>query len=170
MDYDSVRFHLSTPIKKTEIWLSMAVKCWKDLVKYGALEIIEREFGQWLSKETEDGFDVTLKFEVDQVPELGGTYALVFVWLLGGKGGKSERGRGEREGKAELGEGGSDGLISFALSSSWEAQTARSGGGYRGSEVWSSMRCRSSGRRRERAQIGPPSSELASLSCDDVTL
>lgn len=74
VDYDSVRFHLSTPVKKTEIWLSMAVRCWKDLVKYGALDIIAREFGQWLSQETEDGFDVTLKFDVDKIPDLGGEF------------------------------------------------------------------------------------------------
>jgi actin related protein 2/3 complex subunit 2 len=72
VDYDSVRFHLSTPVKKTEIWLSMQVKCWADLVKYGALEILNREFGDWLSPQTEDGFDVTLKFEADRIPELGG--------------------------------------------------------------------------------------------------
>lgn len=107
VDYDSVRFHLSTPIKKTEIWLSMAVKCWKDLVKYGALDIVEREFGQWLSKETEEGFDVTLKFEVDQVPELGGE-SVSSLFLRGsglGAGGGGGRGREGRREETELGEG-----------------------------------------------------------------
>lgn len=83
VDYDSVRFHLSTPVKKSEIWLSMQVKCWSDLVKYGALDILNREFGQWLSPDTEEGFDVTLKFEADKIPELGGQSHLTAQSQLG---------------------------------------------------------------------------------------
>lgn len=72
VDYDSVRFHVSTPQSKTEIWLSMGVKCWADVVRYGAMDIIQREYGTWLSDEVEEGYDVTLKFDVEKVPELGG--------------------------------------------------------------------------------------------------
>lgn len=71
VDYDSVRFHVSTPQSKTEIWLSMGVKCWADVVRYGAMDIIQREYGTWLSDEVEEGYDVTLKFDVEKVPELG---------------------------------------------------------------------------------------------------
>ncbi|CED83441.1 Actin-related protein Arp2/3 complex, subunit ARPC2 [Phaffia rhodozyma] len=71
VDYDSVRFHLSTPQKKTEIWLSMAIKCWADITQFGALEVLKRQYGDWISDTVEEGFDVTLRLELDRFPEEG---------------------------------------------------------------------------------------------------
>ena len=46
-DFDNVTFHLSNPLGpdekpiKTIIHLSMAIKCYKDLVKYGAKDVLK---------------------------------------------------------------------------------------------------------------------------------
>lgn len=76
VDYDSTRFHLSTPTSKRIIQLSMSIRCWPDLVRYGVDQTIQREFGEWVSDEgVEEGFNVTLKLDMDKIPEEGGTSA-----------------------------------------------------------------------------------------------
>ncbi|KAK4684681.1 actin related protein 2/3 complex, subunit 2, partial [Tremellales sp. Uapishka_1] len=71
VDYDSVRFHMSTPTAKTSILLSMSVQCWGDLVKYGAREHLQAEYGDWLvpEAETEPEYDVSLVIDLEKLPE-----------------------------------------------------------------------------------------------------
>ncbi|KAJ5916162.1 Actin-related protein 2/3 complex subunit 2 [Penicillium tannophilum] len=47
-DFDGVTFHVSTPESKTKILLSINVKCFKELVQYGAQEVLEREYGPYI--------------------------------------------------------------------------------------------------------------------------
>ncbi|TFK29758.1 arp2/3 complex 34 kDa subunit [Coprinopsis marcescibilis] len=68
VDYDGVRFHLSTPEKKTQLLLSMHIRCWDELVQYGALEILGREYGSLLSSEAEPEYNVSLVIDLEQVP------------------------------------------------------------------------------------------------------
>ncbi|KAH9816848.1 actin-related protein 2/3 complex subunit 2 [Melampsora americana] len=65
---DGVRYHLSTPNKKTIILLSMGVRCWNQLIDYGVLEIMKREYSNWISNETESDYDISLVFEIDKLP------------------------------------------------------------------------------------------------------
>jgi hypothetical protein len=77
VDYDSTRFHMSTPTSKRIIQLSMSIRCWPDLVRYGVNETMEREFGEWLSPDgVEEGFDITLVLDFEKIPEEGGTSLL----------------------------------------------------------------------------------------------
>ena len=69
VDYDNVRFHLSTPERKTVLLLSMSIRCWDELVKYGAHEVLHREYGPLLSNQTESDYNVTLQIDLEQVPE-----------------------------------------------------------------------------------------------------
>ncbi|GAA5944824.1 hypothetical protein JCM3775_007319 [Rhodotorula graminis] len=73
VDFDSVRYHLSTPERKTQLVLSMDVPCWQELKQYGALDVLEREYGSRLLPEgqTEDGFSLTLVVDLDQGPPEG---------------------------------------------------------------------------------------------------
>jgi len=70
-DFDNVTFHLSNPDgpdgkpAKSIIHLSMNIKCYKDLVKYGAKEILEREY-KGLITNTEQGYDVTLAINLEE--------------------------------------------------------------------------------------------------------
>jgi actin related protein 2/3 complex subunit 2 len=79
VDYDNVRFHLSTPTSKTQLVLSMGIYCWADLSKYGAQDILEREFGEWITNDPnlkEPDYDVTLVLDLDKIPEEGGKCSL----------------------------------------------------------------------------------------------
>ncbi|KAG0147563.1 hypothetical protein CROQUDRAFT_76449 [Cronartium quercuum f. sp. fusiforme G11] len=68
VDFDGVRYHLSTPNKKSIILLSMGVKCWPQLIEYGVLEIMKREYSNWISNEVEVDYDISLIFEIDKLP------------------------------------------------------------------------------------------------------
>lgn len=76
VDFDSVRFHLSTPERKTLLLLSMEVRCWSELVQYGAMEIIEREYGAYVCP-TEVDYSVSLQIDLESVPAAGGELARV---------------------------------------------------------------------------------------------
>jgi len=68
VDYDGVRFHLSTPEKKTELLLSMSIRCWDELVQYGAMDVLAREYGALLIPEPEPDYNVSMVIDLEQVP------------------------------------------------------------------------------------------------------
>ncbi|KAK9765738.1 Arp complex subunit [Basidiobolus ranarum] len=67
-DYDSVSYHISTPETKTQLLISMTMKCYSDLERYGAREILEREFSQYLTN-TEQGYNVSLLVDLENFSE-----------------------------------------------------------------------------------------------------
>ncbi|KAI6107899.1 Arp2/3 complex, 34 kd subunit p34-Arc-domain-containing protein [Pisolithus sp. B1] len=68
VDFDGVRFHMSTPEKKTVLQLSMSIRCWDELALYGALDILKREYGSLISAATEPEYNVTLQIDLEQLP------------------------------------------------------------------------------------------------------
>jgi len=52
----------------------MSTRCWGELVQYGALQLIQREYGAYISPSAEPGYDITLEFDVPSVPQ-GGKFA-----------------------------------------------------------------------------------------------
>jgi len=68
VDYDGVRFHLSTPERKTSLLLSMSIRCWDELVKYGAMDVLKREYGSLLQAQPEPEYNVSLEIDLEQVP------------------------------------------------------------------------------------------------------
>lgn len=79
VDYDNVRFHLSTGDSKTQVMLSMGIQCWPDLVKYGAREHLQQEFGAMLQDEasTEPEYNVSVVVDLEQLPASAGRYPLI---------------------------------------------------------------------------------------------
>lgn len=79
VDYDNVRFHLFTPTSKTILVLSIGIQCWADLAKYGATDVLDKEFGEWLAGGSggadaglkEQEYDVTLVIDLEKIPEEG---------------------------------------------------------------------------------------------------
>jgi len=67
-DFDGVTFHISTPESKTKIRISMAIKCFQDLLKYGAQEHLRREYGNYIT-ESEPGYDFSLLVDLETLPE-----------------------------------------------------------------------------------------------------
>lgn len=70
VDFDSVRFRLSTPDSKTVLVLSMAIECWPDLAKYGARESLEKEYAGYIvpEAETEPEYNVSLAIDLEHLP------------------------------------------------------------------------------------------------------
>jgi len=72
-DFDNVTFHLSNPLGpddrpiKTLINISMMIKCYKDLLKYGAKQVLEREY-KGMIIDVEQGYDFTIQVNLENVP------------------------------------------------------------------------------------------------------
>ncbi len=75
-DFDNVTFHISTPESKTKILVSIAVKCYKELVQYGAQEVLEREYGPYIVA-PETGYDFSVLVDLQQLPEEAGVFVSV---------------------------------------------------------------------------------------------
>lgn len=72
VDYDGVRFHLSTPERKTLLLLSMSIRCWDELLKYGANDILKREYGTLMRPQAESEYNASLEIDLEQIPDEGG--------------------------------------------------------------------------------------------------
>lgn len=74
VDYDNVRFHMSTPESKTSILLSMNIQCWPDLLKYGAREHLQQEYAGYLADDaqTEPEYNVSLIIDLEKLPSTDG--------------------------------------------------------------------------------------------------
>ncbi|KAH8117750.1 actin-related protein ARPC2 [Phellopilus nigrolimitatus] len=71
VDYDGVRFHLSTPQSKTTLLLSMHIRCWDELAQHGALDVLKREYGALLMQQVEPEYNVSLEIDLTQAPSEG---------------------------------------------------------------------------------------------------
>ncbi|KAF2001143.1 P34-Arc-domain-containing protein [Amniculicola lignicola CBS 123094] len=66
-DFDGVTFHISTPETKTKILVSINVKCFHELVQYGAQAVLEREYGQYIVA-PENGYDFSVQVDLENLP------------------------------------------------------------------------------------------------------
>lgn len=70
-DFDFTTYHVSTPQDKTKILLSIDIKCWSDLVKYGAMELLQDKYGKYEFVQIlgegscEPGYDVSLYIDIE---------------------------------------------------------------------------------------------------------
>lgn len=67
-DFDGVIFHISTPTTKTKILVSIQVKCYDELVRYGAKDVLEREYGPYVV-EPEAGYNFSVLIDLETLPE-----------------------------------------------------------------------------------------------------
>jgi len=66
-DFDGVTFHLSTPDSKSKILISISVKCYKELLQYGAQQVLEREYGPYIVA-PEAGYDFSIQIDLGSLP------------------------------------------------------------------------------------------------------
>lgn len=66
-DFDGVTFHISTPESKSKILVSLQIRCFQDLLKYGAQQILEREYGQYVVA-PEEGYNFSVQVDLDNLP------------------------------------------------------------------------------------------------------
>ena len=76
-DFDGVTFHISTPEAKSKILVSIQVKCYDELVAYGAQQVLDREYGQYIV-EPENGYNFSVQVDLDNLPaDKGKIYFLI---------------------------------------------------------------------------------------------
>ncbi|KAI1170466.1 Arp2/3 complex [Nemania sp. FL0916] len=66
-DFDGVTFHISTPETKTQILVSLQIRCFKELVQYGAEDVLQREYGQYVVA-PETGYDFSVLVDLENLP------------------------------------------------------------------------------------------------------
>jgi actin related protein 2/3 complex subunit 2 len=66
-DFDGVTFHISTPESKTKIQVSIALRCYGELVQFGAQEVLEREYGPYIVS-PESGYDFSVLVDLENLP------------------------------------------------------------------------------------------------------
>ncbi|TFY74558.1 hypothetical protein EWM64_g9454 [Hericium alpestre] len=71
VDYDGVRFHLTTPDRKTALLLSMHIRCWDELTRYGAMEVLQREYGSLIQLQAEPEYNISLEIDLEKAPPEG---------------------------------------------------------------------------------------------------
>jgi actin related protein 2/3 complex subunit 2 len=52
----------------------MHIRCWDELVKYGAMDVLKREYGSLLAVQPEPEYNVSLEIDLDQIPADPGVY------------------------------------------------------------------------------------------------
>jgi actin related protein 2/3 complex subunit 2 len=67
-DFDGVTFHISTPETKTKIVVSIQVKCFDELLRYGAQQVLEREYGPYVIA-PESGYNFSVQVDMESLPE-----------------------------------------------------------------------------------------------------
>lgn len=71
-DFDFTTYHVSTPQDKTKILLSINIKCWQDLARYGSLVLLKKKYSQYKfiqilsGSDCEPGYDVSLYIDIEQ--------------------------------------------------------------------------------------------------------
>ena len=71
-DFDNVTFHISTPESKSKILISLAIKCYKDLLQHGAEDVLRREYGDYIVP-TEPGYDFSIVVDLENLPAEAGS-------------------------------------------------------------------------------------------------
>ncbi|KAI1752504.1 Arp2/3 complex [Xylaria castorea] len=66
-DFDGVIFHISTPETKTKILVSLQIRCFKELVQYGAEDVLQREYGQYVVP-PETGYNFSVLVDLENLP------------------------------------------------------------------------------------------------------
>ena len=72
-DFDGVIFHISTPETKTKILVSLQIRCFSDLARYGAEQVLKREYGP-LVVPPEPGYDFSILVDLENLPADKGLY------------------------------------------------------------------------------------------------
>jgi len=60
----------------------MHIRCWDELVRYGALDVLKREYGALLKREAEPEYNVSLEIDLEQLPADNGTWTSYSIFVL----------------------------------------------------------------------------------------
>lgn len=77
-DFDHAVFHISTPESKTRILISLSIKCFPDLNRYGATTVLQRHYGSYIVK-PEPGYDFSIELDLDNLPADEGVSSILSI-------------------------------------------------------------------------------------------
>lgn len=62
----------------------MHIRCWDELVRYGALDVLQREYGSLVQAQPESDYNISLLVDLETAPPEGGKFipSLGFSTLL----------------------------------------------------------------------------------------
>lgn len=66
-DFDNVVFHVSTPEAKSRLQISIRLRCYRELVQYGAEQVLQREYGPYIVA-PEPGYEFSVVIDLTQLP------------------------------------------------------------------------------------------------------
>jgi actin related protein 2/3 complex, subunit 2 len=66
-DFDGVTFHISTPASKSQILISLSVKCYRELLSHGAESVLQREYGAYITT-PEPSYDFSILIDLETLP------------------------------------------------------------------------------------------------------
>jgi actin related protein 2/3 complex subunit 2 len=68
-DFDGVLFHISNHLgDKSKVKVSISLKFYKQLQEHGAEDLLKREYGTYLLYPAEEGYNVSLLFDLENIP------------------------------------------------------------------------------------------------------
>ena len=67
VDFDGVRYHLSTPDRKTQLLLSIDWRCFNELVTYGAQDVLSSHYAAYITA-TEPDYSFSLAIDLEALP------------------------------------------------------------------------------------------------------
>ncbi len=59
----------------------MHIRCWHELVQYGALDVLKREYGSLLAASAEPEYNVSLEIDLNQAPPEGGLCCITILFI-----------------------------------------------------------------------------------------
>ncbi|KAL7055075.1 hypothetical protein AAHC03_024554 [Spirometra sp. Aus1] len=68
-DFDGVIYNISQDPKSTILTVSILLRFYKDIEKFGDSKVLAREYGQFLQPAAEAGYSVTLKIDYNKLPD-----------------------------------------------------------------------------------------------------
>ncbi|KAJ1933409.1 Arp complex subunit [Linderina macrospora] len=70
VDFDNVIYHVQTQAEQRNLLtLGVEMKYFNEVVQYGANDILQREYGPYLSASASGQYQITLQFDLDALPE-----------------------------------------------------------------------------------------------------
>jgi actin related protein 2/3 complex, subunit 2 len=57
----------------------MNIRCWHELVQFGALDVLGREYGSLLRPEPEPDYNISLEIDLEKLPPEGGVFIVACV-------------------------------------------------------------------------------------------
>lgn len=85
VDFDSIRYHLSTPNKKSILLFSIYFINWHQLLTYDVEAVLQRHYGHYITAATEPEYSISFEINLEQLPATPGPFPSFVIPYLSWK-------------------------------------------------------------------------------------